>query len=353
MGRRGRGGRDRHQRGGRDDREHRRPDQGRPPQEREFSQDRGDFDRYRDRERAPVRNRNMPSMMRRMFLGQTAEVTIVIRTENGDAWLEELLAALRSQDLPWETETLAVDANSTDRTPLILRSRGIRTLHANAGEDFLGKVLDVAEGEVIVLLSQDTLPLKDDWLRTLVAPLFEEEKAGLTYGRVIADATVPPYPRGLISARQYVSGKERRDFGDAADACGATYFPPTNVAGKRKALQALGRFVGAGETLAKVYGAGFRKVYLPQAVTVIKGESTSQALFEALSRGPSGTRSFGRAVLDEASGLLRDIYELSDRGDLPSGQRGDAYFSALALHSDRALRQTTQRFPFLNKLLKR
>jgi hypothetical protein len=51
--------------------------------------------------------------------------------------------------------------------------------------------------------------------------------------------------------------------------------------------------------------------------------------------------------------MLHDLYELSSHGDLPNGQRGEAYISAMALHSDRALRLVKERYPILKKLSKK
>lgn len=347
MGRRNRGGRGRHRSGQRDDQGNRRQ-KGEGRERSSHEGGRQNYNRHHDQN--PPRARNLPSMMRRMFLGATADITVVIRTDNGDAWLEELLASLRNQDVTSEVETIAVDAGSTDRTPLILRARGIRTLHARPGTDYLQQVLDVAEGDVIVFLSQDTLPLKQEWLKNLAVPLLDDKRMGLAYGRVIADASVPPYPRGLISARSYVSGKETLGY-TRGDAPGANYFPSTNVAGRKKALMQLGSFTAASQSLQRLYANDWSKFYLPHAVAVIKGETTSSALFEALSVKREGEPgAMGRMVADEFHGMLHDLFELSNHGDLPNGQRGEAYLSAMALHSDRALRLVKERYPILKKL---
>ena len=350
MGRRNRGGRGRHNAGQRDDTGNRQREHGgggqSPTRGHEGSESHG-----RQREQvSPNRARNLPSMMRRMFLGATSDITVVIRTENGDPWLEELLASLRNQEVGQEVETIAVDAGSTDRTPLILRARGIRTLHARPGTDYLQQVLDVCEGDIVVFLSQDTLPLKRDWLKNLALPLLEDKRMGLAYGRVIADASVPPYPRGLISARTYVSGKETLGY-TRGDAPGANYFPSTNLAGRKKALMQLGSFAAASQSLQRLYANDWSKFYLPHAVAVIKGQTTSAALFEALSQRVEGdSAAVGRMVADEVHGMLHDLYELSRHGELPNGQRGEAYLSAMALHSERALRLVQTRYPILKKL---
>lgn len=353
MGRRNRGGRSRHRTRQGDERgNHQRQHDGGSQSSSQGHDGREGYNRHREQAQLP-RTRNLPSMMRRMFLGATSDITVVIRTENGDPWLEELLASLRNQEISQEVETIAVDAGSTDRTPLILRARGIRTLHARPGTDYLQQVLQVAEGDVVVFLSQDTLPLKREWLRNLALPLLEDKRMGLAYGRVIADASVPPYPRGLISARSYVSGKETLGY-TQADAPGANYFPATNLAGRKKALMQLGSFTAASQSLQRLYANDWSKFYLPHAVAVIKGQTTSAALFEALSQRADGeATTVGRMVADEVHGMLHDLYELSKHGDLPNGQRGEAYLSAMAMHSDRAFRLVQERYPLLKKLGRR
>jgi len=274
-----------------------------------------------------------------MFLGCTAEISIIIRTDNGEQHLEELLALIRDQQTPYETEVIAVDAGSTDRTPLILRSRGIRSLHCSRGDAYLGKVLEATEGDVVIFLTQDTLPLNNGWLFELVTPLFEEDGTGIAHGRLIADAEVPPYPRGLIAARPYISGKQRLHFAGRTDGPGASFLPPTNLGFTRKALEAA-RNPGLQlpELLEPLYETGAAKVYLPDASAVLKGGFASDSLFAASERTGGPSRSLVSTLLSEIAGLWEELSALSLNGDLPNGQRGEAYATAIALHAQKFLR---------------
>jgi len=285
-----------------------------------------------------------------MFLGATSELTVAIRTSNAEASLEELLAAIRSQEIPYEVEILAADAGSTDRTPLILRSRGIRTIHVPEGKAWLGKVADAAEGDVLVCITQDTFPLKNDWLNNLTLPLFEDEKVGMTHGRLIADASLPAYQRGLVRARPYMSGKQRQEFDGSGTLSGGRYLPPTNYGFRKRALlQGSGADAPMPEIISRLFSAGFRKVYLPDAPIVLKSAPPVRELLGDYRGGPAA-RPLLYTLLLEGADQARDLYELSDKSDLPSGQRGEAYASAIALHAGRAANLAGHRSPMFRKL---
>ena len=299
---------------------------------------------YRDRNDQPSRGRNLSSSMRRMFLGQTADISVVLLTDNADPYLEELLASIRNQVCKHEIETLAVDAGSTDRTSIILRSRGIRALHAPQGQPFMAKLLDTAEGEIIVVVTQDTLPLHDSWLSDLVTPLLEEDETRVAYGRIILDASLPAYQRGLANARPHISGKQRLDFTSGQDGAGARFMPPTNLGFSRKALEgSVGANLGLGAVLEQVLAGGGRKSYLPQAAAILKGDLPEGALVP-----DRGRRGRGRPLACELSGLWRDLFEISTRGDLPQGERGDAYAHAISIRAQRVADRARTSVPFLD-----
>jgi rhamnosyltransferase len=105
-------------------------------------------------------------------------ITLVIRTLNAGPWLDELVPRLAAQRRRPD-ELLVVDSGSTDGTVERLlgagaadRSRvvtipGREFSHARSTN--LG--FREATGDVVAMISQDALPVGDDWLATLVAPL--------------------------------------------------------------------------------------------------------------------------------------------------------------------------------------
>jgi hypothetical protein len=273
--------------------------------------------------------RSIPDVMRRMFFGTTAEITIALHTRNSESTLEANLALLRNQAGDHEIEIIAVDFGSTDRTPLILRSRGIRTIDVRSGTDVLEKIIEIAEGDVVVFLRPDSTPLNEHWCQRLTSPLFGDESMMLAHGRLIIDAGVSPYPRGLVNARAHVSGKQSLLF-VRPEENGARYLPPTNFAIRKSALRILqpGLEVNP-EKWETFYAKGFKRCYLGDAVAILKGEETAQELAAALT---SRTGDKPRIpLLSKGLDLFQDLRELSEGGDLPRGQRGDAYLEAINL----------------------
>jgi glycosyltransferase involved in cell wall biosynthesis len=268
--------------------------------------------------------------MRRMFLGETAEISVVVRTDNAEETLEALLASLKGQQLPYETELLAVDAGSTDRTPLLLRAQGIRTFHAPAGGQWYGKAVEAAEGKVIVFVSQDVMPLDDAWLLALATPLFEEEGVGTAHGRFLGDASLPPYARGLMAARSFVSGKQRAAFSGADRPAGAGYFPSINCAYSRKAFKTAGLpdkpEPGYPE---RFYQAGLSKIYVPEAAVVLRQAAPADVVHERQEIEPVGKVGF-RPAAGRLARVWSELTELSERGNLLPGEKGEAYAEAIA-----------------------
>lgn len=136
-------------------------------------------------------------------------VTLVIRTLNAGAWLPELLPSLAGQ-LRKPDELLVVDSGSSDgtidrvmavgqqlitpSTPLVganpwrvVSIPGHQFTHARSTN--LG--YREARGDLIVMLSQDALPVDTGWLGRLIAPLeltagSDASPLAATFGRQIA-----------------------------------------------------------------------------------------------------------------------------------------------------------------------
>jgi glycosyltransferase involved in cell wall biosynthesis len=104
-------------------------------------------------------------------------VSVVLPTLNAARTLEECLDALLVQDWPRERlEILVIDAESTDRTLDIARSRGVDRVLANplkTGE--AGKAVGIrhARGDLVLSVDSDNVVVGNDWLRKMVAP-FED-----------------------------------------------------------------------------------------------------------------------------------------------------------------------------------
>jgi rhamnosyltransferase len=106
------------------------------------------------------------------------DISIILLTKNGDAYLDEVLEKVFSQEIEETFEVIAVDSGSKDHTKEILAHHSVRLEEIppatfNHGETRnLGARL--ARGRYLVYLTQDATPLDGKWLERLVHPLKED-----------------------------------------------------------------------------------------------------------------------------------------------------------------------------------
>jgi glycosyltransferase involved in cell wall biosynthesis len=117
------------------------------------------------------------------------DASIVIRTYNEERHLPALLASIATQKTGGlEHEVLVVDSGSTDGTVGIARERGCRLLTLSKDEFSFGRSLNIgcreALGRYLVFVSGHCIPVGDQWLRRLLAPLIDGAVA-LVYGRQV------------------------------------------------------------------------------------------------------------------------------------------------------------------------
>jgi rhamnosyltransferase len=102
-------------------------------------------------------------------------VSIVLLTRNGAETLPETLDAIARQRADFAYEVVAIDSGSTDATLALLEqlARPVIRIPPASFNHGLTRNLAVehARGELIVFLVQDALPVSDDWLVRLTAPL--------------------------------------------------------------------------------------------------------------------------------------------------------------------------------------
>lgn len=117
-------------------------------------------------------------------------VSIVIRTLNEARYLDDVLAAIKRQDLAPEIslETVIVDSGSSDETLNIAERHGCRITHIAKAEFTFGRSLNIgcefAAGEILVFLSGHCVPISSDWLMHLITPLIKGQCC-YAYGRQV------------------------------------------------------------------------------------------------------------------------------------------------------------------------
>ncbi len=118
------------------------------------------------------------------------KVSIVILTYNGiQDYLKETVKAILKQDCQFNYEIIAIDSESTDKTVEFLKQNSAIKLKQIKKADFShGKTrrlgAEMAEGELVVFLTQDATPANNKWLSELTKG-FEDSRVVGVCGRVL------------------------------------------------------------------------------------------------------------------------------------------------------------------------
>lgn len=125
------------------------------------------------------------------------DISVIIPTLNAEHDIEGLLTVLGRQSIQ-PIETLVVDSASEDRTiELIQKHKGVRLLQIDRQDFNHGGTRDLAlresRGDFVCFLTQDALPVSDDYLELLVAPMVDDSEIALVSGRQL------PYPRPMLA----------------------------------------------------------------------------------------------------------------------------------------------------------
>jgi rhamnosyltransferase len=114
------------------------------------------------------------------------DVSILILTKNGGDEFRLCLEAVFSQSEIAQSEVIAVDSGSTDGTLEMLRKFPVR-VHQIPPDEFhhartRNFIASLAQGDILVFLSQDAIPSSTSWLKAIAAN-FADSSVGAVYGR--------------------------------------------------------------------------------------------------------------------------------------------------------------------------
>jgi len=119
------------------------------------------------------------------------ETTIVIPTKNGAEDIGPCLAAIYSQKGAGPFEVIVIDSGSTDDTleiagryPVRIERIPAETFHHARTRNYAASL---AQGEILVFLSQDAIPASGTWLASFLSN-FNEAGVGAVYGRQLPKA---------------------------------------------------------------------------------------------------------------------------------------------------------------------
>lgn len=200
-----------------------------------------------------------------------AGISAVIPTLDGAATLPPLLAALRRARERLPLEIVAIDSGSRDATPGLLREAGARVLDLG-GEPFghgrtRNRAIAAAEGEIVVLLTQDVEPVSDTWLDGLLAAVTEPNVAG-AFGRQVPRGASPPEQylaeRNYGSSPRAITRADVRRFGPGATLFSSAFGALRRAAWREHPLPDIVMSEDQGWARA-VLEAGWELRYVPEA----------------------------------------------------------------------------------------
>jgi glycosyltransferase involved in cell wall biosynthesis len=114
-------------------------------------------------------------------------ISVVIPTKNGGHELGRCLAAVRRQRLDDRLEIVVVDSGSDDDTIAIAYEHGASVREIAASEFTHGRARNRgvahSSGDLLAFVSQDAIPVDDDWLERLTRPLRDDGELAGVYGR--------------------------------------------------------------------------------------------------------------------------------------------------------------------------
>lgn len=137
-------------------------------------------------------------------------ISVLIPVKDGGTDLVRCLEAVARQRVDEDVEVVVIDSGSSDGSSERARRLGAR-VHTIPADEFdhggtRNLAADLARGDVLVFTTQDAYAPGDDWLETLVAPLWQPGVAGV-YGRQVAHDDARPPERYFLD---FLYGPEPR-----------------------------------------------------------------------------------------------------------------------------------------------
>jgi rhamnosyltransferase len=216
------------------------------------------------------------------------DVSILLLTKNGAHDLKAVLPAVFSQKSMPRFELIAVDSGSTDETLQILRQFPVRIEQIPAQAFHHARtrnlVAGLAEGEVLIFLSQDAIPASEEWLKAMLVN-FSDSSVGAVYGRQLPkpgcslerqDALDAVYGQKRIvkdPARPNDTGYRFYHFSDANAAIRRSVWERTRFPEDCMVFEDLG-------IAKRILDAGYKIIYEPQSPVFHSHHHTTVALLK-------------------------------------------------------------------------
>jgi Predicted glycosyltransferases len=240
-------------------------------------------------------------------------VTVTILTWNGERYLGDILGALDDQQYGGAFDVLVVDSGSTDRTLQIVAEHPSVRLHEIPNEEFghgttRNLAAELATGEIVAYLTHDAVPLGEDWLASLVAPMIDDASVVAVLGRQVARPSAPPllkYDIDRVFARLSPDGGVSVFFDDGSldehARSLATFYSDACSAARRDILLHHVPYRDVDYAEDQVFGrelidAGYRKAYAPAAVVEHSNDGTLREFGARIAADLTGLRRIGTPI---------------------------------------------------------
>ena len=202
------------------------------------------------------------------------DISVIIPTLNAEHDIEGLLTVLGRQSIQ-PIEILVVDSASEDRTiELIRKHKGVRLLQIDRQDFNHGGTRDLAlresRGDFVCFLTQDAVPVSDDYLELLVAPMVDDSEIALVSGRQLPKVDARRFEQ-LVRGFNYPDSSSVRSKRDLKKYGIKTFFASdTCSAYRRTAYLECGGFehVNTNEDMlmaARFIASGMKVAYEPRA----------------------------------------------------------------------------------------
>lgn len=132
-----------------------------------------------------------------MCYNEEISISVVLPTYNGKEFLKNVLDSIFSQKFNGKFEVLIIDSGSTDGTLKILENYNIILYQIKKNDFGHGKTrnlgVELANGEIILFITQDAVPIGDNWLQTCLDSFEYDKSVVCVYGRHIPRVGVNPF----------------------------------------------------------------------------------------------------------------------------------------------------------------
>ena len=220
------------------------------------------------------------------------DASIIVLTRDAGQNFANLLQCLFSQKFQGKYEVLIIDSGSTDDTLAVARSFPAKITGIKPQEFHHGRTrnlgAELANGRILVYITQDALPLNDNWLKKLTDD-FNKPKVAMVNGRQIPWQTTKP-PEKFFYFYFFPNFKIVVNRNDSDYYRDNMFISNVNAAIRKDIWQQF-RFsedvlMGEDKEFAKrVLSAGWDIIYQPEAVVYHAHDFTLISLFKRCVQG--------------------------------------------------------------------